>query len=129
MIPYQLNKAHLLICIFAGLVLTSGFVWLIFFGVPFQLFRMAMWVSAGIVIFYVIGQFARSILIEKVFMETDEFELPPDEEYPEFMESLHDDAENPSDVMYDDPMNSESMKYDDSLDDPYMEPMPLESAS
>jgi hypothetical protein len=65
---YQLNRSHLLICIFAGIVITSGFVWHLFFSRPFSLFAMALWVCAVIVLFYFIGHFARSILIKHVYV-------------------------------------------------------------
>ncbi|MCL2577419.1 MAG: hypothetical protein FWE27_05135 [Defluviitaleaceae bacterium] len=123
---YQLNRVHLLICVFAALVLAGGFVWLIFFGDPFPLFTMAMWVSAGIIIFYIIGQFARSFLIAKVFVSEEEYDFSQDEEYLAFMASLENDAGEPTDVMQDDPLQSD--EFDDSLDDPFMEHMPLESA-
>jgi hypothetical protein len=123
---YQLNKAHLLICIFAGLVLTGGFVWLLFFGSPFPLFSMAMWVSASIVVFYVVGHFARSILIRDVFVPEDEYDFSQDEEYQAFMESLENDDGELSDVMFDDPVGPEDLDFEDSLDEPFME---LETAS
>lgn len=121
---YQLNRVHLLICIFAGLVLAGGFVWLIFFGDAFPLFTMAMWVSAGIVLFYVIGQFARSILIQKVFVPEEEYDFANDEEYIAFMAKLNGETvEPPTNVMFDDPMQVDAMEFDDSLDDPFMEPV------
>jgi len=132
---YQLNKAHLLICIFAGLVLTGGFVWLIFFGAPFPLFTMAMWVSAGIIIFYVIGQFARSILVTDIFPPPEEEEEELEEDPDALMDeegAMLEEAEDamPQDVMYNEPLHHpEMMEYEDALDDPFMNPSPLDNAS
>jgi len=120
---------HLLICIFAGLVLASGFVWHLFFGLAFNLFTMALWVSSGIIMFYFVGQIARSILIKKVFVPVaDEYDFSEDEEYKAFVEGLETKVEEPKNVMFDDPMQ-DSMEFDDSLDDPFMEPMSLNDAS
>ncbi|MDR0272534.1 MAG: hypothetical protein LBI27_04370 [Clostridiales bacterium] len=127
---YQLNKVHLLICIFAGVVLAGGFVWQLVFTlpVPNTLFTMAWWVSLGIVLFYCVGAFARSFLIQQVFVPIeDEYNLAEDEEYQAFVKSLETQNE-PSDVMFDDPLHDLN-SYDDSLNDPFMEPLPLEDAS
>lgn len=121
---YQLNRVHLLICIFAGLVLTGGGVWHLFFGTPSPLFTMVMWVNFGIVVFYCIGQFARSILIKKVFVPEEKYGFLQDEEYKEFTESLETETTPPTDVMFDDPTQAEL-----EFDDPVMEPMPLNDAS
>ncbi|MCL2386290.1 MAG: hypothetical protein FWC89_01955 [Defluviitaleaceae bacterium] len=137
---YQLNRAHLLICIFAALVVTGGFVWHLLFGLPSTLAFMAWWVSVAIVLFYVIGQFARSILIKQVFVpNNDEYDLSDDPEYQAFMASLNNEAPpTPTDVMFSEPLQSEPMMelepmpmmdYDDTLSDPFMEPMPLNDAS
>jgi hypothetical protein len=124
-VSYQLNKVHLLICIFAGLILAGGFVWHLFFGLSFRLFTMALWVSLAIVMFYFVGHVARSILINKVFVPVNEqYDFSEDEEYKAFMESLENKPVEPDGVMYDDPMQADPLaSYDDSLDDPLMEPM------
>lgn len=123
---YQLNRVHLLLCIFAGLMLAGGFVYLLFFGLPPTLFTMALWVSSGIVLFYCIGHFVRSFLIQKVFVPQEEYDFSQDEEYQAFMESLNAEPEPPKDVMLEDPMQ---MEFDDTLGEPFMEPMPLEDVS
>ena len=126
---YQLNKSHLLICIFAGVVLAGGFVWQIFFSFPHPLFGMAMWVSLGIVIFYVIGYIARYILINSVFVRHDhDYDFSQDEEYQSFVASLETQGMEPMDLMTEDPLETMD-SYDDTLDDPFMEPVPLDDAS
>jgi hypothetical protein len=88
---------------------------------------MAWWVSLSIVIFYVIGQFARSILIEKVFMPIeDEYDFSQDEEYQTFMANLNEQYESPEDVMQEEPLEVEPLEFDDSFDDPLMEVVPLD---
>jgi hypothetical protein len=117
----------LLISIFAGLVFAGGFVWRLFIGMPDGLFNMAWWVSLGIVIFYIIGQFARSILVEQVFLPIEnEYDFSQDEEYKTFMANLDEEYATPENVMFDEPNHTE---FDDSFDDGHLEPMPLQDAS
>ena len=128
---YRLNRAHLLISVFAGLVFAGIFVYRLFFELPHHLFDMAMWISLAIVIFYVIGVFARSFLIQEVFVPEEEYDFSQDEEYLAFMESLENDGEEietieaPTDVMLDDPADPFE-DYDDSLNDPFIDPVPLD---
>jgi hypothetical protein len=125
---YQLNRAHLLICIFAGLVLCGGFVWHIFFRPSFTLFTMALWVSSAIVLFYFVGKIVRSYLISEVFVPiVDDYNFEEDEEYQAFVASLENNGEEPADVMLDDPLQ-EIPEFDD-LNDPFMEPISFEDAS
>ena len=102
---YQLNRIHLLICIFAGLVLTVGFVWHRFFGLPFHLFTMSLWVSFAIVFFYFVGHIVRAILLSQVFLpDAGNYDLSEDEEYQKFMASLETESEGElADVMFEDP--------------------------
>ena len=124
---YQLNRAHLLICIFAGFVLTGGFVWHLFFDFPYTLFSMALWVSSAIVLFYFLGLIARSFLISQVFVPEEEYDFSQDEEYLAFMEGLENKEAELSDVMLNDPLEGGEpmMDYDDSIEDPFMEPESL----
>jgi hypothetical protein len=124
-VSYQLNRVHLLICIFAGLVLTCGFVWRLFFEIPSPLFTMAMWVSFAIVFFYFVGHIVRSILISKVFDKpVVHYDLSEDEEYQKFMASLDSDGEPVENVMFEEPVfapeeeiSFEEEKYVSSLND------------
>ncbi|MCL1844016.1 MAG: hypothetical protein FWF79_09400 [Defluviitaleaceae bacterium] len=116
---YQLNRVHLLICIFAALVLTAGFVWHIFFSMPYSLFTMALWVSSAIVLFWCIGHFIRSFLIKEVFVPLEEeYNFDDDPEYQAIMgitpaEQIEFDA--PEGVMFDDPMAADPLlDYEDS---------------
>ena len=118
---YQLNRVHLLICIFAGLVLAAGFVWRLFSPWPSNLFTFAMWVSAAIIVFYIIGTFVRAFLISKVFVPTEEYDFSQDEEYQAFMASLNNEAPPAEDVMLDAPIDE--IEYDETLNDPFMEPL------
>jgi hypothetical protein len=124
---YRLNRAHLLISVLAALVMTAGFVYRLFFDAPHTLFNMAWWVSFAIVLFYIIGQFARSILIEKVFLPLDmEYDLSQDEEYQTFMANLNDEA--PQNTMQEEPLQMEMVQFDDLLDEPFAEPVMHEDA-
>ena len=129
---YRLNRSHLLISVFAGLVFSGIFVYRLFFELPHPLFNMAFWVSLAIVIFYVIGVFARSFLIQEVFVIEDEYDFSQDEDYLEFMASLEgggeeiETVEMPTDVMLDDPQADPLDDYDDPLNDPFMDTVPLD---
>ncbi|MCL2048943.1 MAG: hypothetical protein FWG87_09465 [Defluviitaleaceae bacterium] len=116
---YQLNRLHLLICVFAGLVLTVGFVWHLFFGLPFHLFTMALWVSFAIVFFYFVGHIVRSILISQVFNTgVVDYDLSEDEEYQKFMASLEaEGAEAPEGLLLAEPL------LDETLFEEYVEPL------
>jgi hypothetical protein len=118
---YRLNRSHLLISVLAALVMTGGFVYRLFFDTPHTLFNMAWWVSFAIVLFYIIGQFARSILIEKVFLPLDmEYDLSQDEEYQTFMSNLNESP--PENIMQEEPLQMEMVEFDDLLNEPFAEP-------
>ena len=124
---YRLYKSHLLICIFAALMLTGGFVWQMFFSIPIPFIARIIWICSGIVIFYFIGHIARAILINDVFKRRDEYNFEEDEEYQAFVASLESNEMAPMNVMLDDPI--ETVDYDDTLNDPFMEPVSLDDAS
>jgi hypothetical protein len=113
-VSYQLNRVHLLICIFAGLVLTCGFVWHLFFGLRFELFTMSLWVSFAIVFFYFVGHIVRSILINRIFVPgAGDYDFSEDEEYQKFLESLESSGESPSDLMSEEPLELDEISMHD----------------
>jgi hypothetical protein len=125
---YRLNRVHLLITAFAGVVLSGGFVYHRFFAMPHTLFSMALWVSSGLVLFYCIGFFARAYLIQNVFVPPPEYDFSQDEEYLAFMASLENDGAQPppEEMQLPDPMLDDlMMEYDDS-NDPFAEPISAE---
>lgn len=122
---YQLNRVHLLICVFAGLVVTGGFVWHIFFEMPRTLFTMAFWISAALVLFYFVGHIVRSYLLAHVFLPPEEeFNFEEDEEYQAFVASLEEQELEPVDVMTEEPAEFDAPLGDPLLDE-FDEPMPV----
>ena len=121
---YQLNRVHLLICIFAGIVLAAGFVWHIFFRLPHSLFTMALWVSSAIVLFYFIGHIIRSVLINQVFVPSEDYDFSDDPEYQAIFGNNQEDNSSPPNVMFDEPLMMDSFD-DDELNDPFLESMAL----
>ena len=64
--PKIIEKLHLLICIFAAIIITAAFV-IIEHGEP--LFRSALWVSSTIVIFYFVGCAVKDFVVNRIFPE------------------------------------------------------------
>ena len=78
--PKIIEKLHLLICIFAAIVITAAFL-IIRQGVP--LFESALWVSGTIVVFYFVGCAAKDFIVNRIFPEWLEEEKKEEDELDE----------------------------------------------
>jgi hypothetical protein len=105
---WRLEKSHLIISTIAAFAMAVGFVVRGVINAPtgfVGLFNMAVWVSASIVIFYILGSFAKAFLVNNVFAtpETENLEEVESELNTEFMEETP-QGEFYEDEMYDDAM-------------------------
>ena len=70
-----MEKLHILIAIIATTTITAGFAIRNFIGLPDGPFTKALWISAFIVGFYIIGLFAKAFVLQQVFPEPEEIAL------------------------------------------------------
>lgn len=75
--PEKLEKLHIYICICAALVVTG-----ISIAKQVSLYRMSIWVSVTIVVFYGLGQMVRLFLTNWVFQQIEEATITDTEEQP-----------------------------------------------
>ena len=88
--PKIIEKLHLLICIFAAIVITAAFL-IIRQGAP--LFTSALWVSGTIVVFYFVGCAVKDFVVNRIFPEWLEEEEEKKEEDSEFDEDETDETD------------------------------------
>ena len=108
---WKLEKSHLIVCIIAAFAMTVGFVVRGVINAPTDwqsaAMAMAIWVSASIVIFYIVGIFVKAFLVNNVFALPEQENLEETdasaELNTEFMEEM------PQGELYDDPMYDDAM--------------------
>ena len=85
--PIIIEKLHLLICIFAAIVITVAFL-IVKQGSP--LFESALWVSGTIIVFYFVGCAVKDFVLNRIFpewLETEETKKEEEEPEEEVVET------------------------------------------
>jgi hypothetical protein len=110
----KLDKSHLIIAVFAAVVMLSGFIIQNLIGMQNYPISIVMWVNIVIVLFYFLGIIIRYYLIKSVFMI--ETEVP--EALPGAAESAPSpDGETPmQDMMAEAPMDFDDERFEAGLD-------------
>jgi len=112
----RLNKSHLIISILAAVVILAGFVAQTLIGDASYPFRVAMWVSIAIVVFYFIGTIIRYYLISQVFMiDLEPVEIDVEEQPEgETLETFDETGDIQEEMMFEAPIGGD--------EDPFPEP-------
>ena len=110
---YRMEKMHILIAIIATTSVTVGFVIRNLIGLPDGSFTKALWISAFIVGFYIVGIFAKAFVFQQIFPEPEEILLEEADASAELMSGdiMSDDMtyEGFDDVVMEDSMYNDSM--------------------
>ena len=104
--PKIIEKLHLLICIFAAIVVTAAFL-IIRRGDP--LVQSVPWVSGTIVVFYFVGYAVRGFIINRIFPEWLE------EEKKEETDETEDETDDTMAISDDSPAEAEELNGLDDL--------------
>ena len=93
--PNRMDKLHLYICIVAAFIVT-----IIGIVRNESLYRLSIWVTLTIVIFYILGQITRFYLANKVFPTINE-DTDPAEEKEEDEKAFDDESDDPEEPVLD----------------------------